>query len=233
MEKQDPPTSSASPPGVEEDIRPESPKETLSAQNVNVDLNNLTSSASSPEPKDETRAESPKETPTPQPVNVTDTAEEEYEYVTGFALVTVIACVTLVAFLMMLDQSIIATPIVAVQNNIPPANLSVAMAVLIFCQTFGGSLFLAISQTAFTNSLSSALDTFAPNIDVNTLLVAGASAIRQVVPRQSLHGVLLAYNQSLNHVFYIAAGTAVASFVFCWGMGWKNVKKAKKDTPEA
>ena len=107
------------------------------------------------------------------------------------------------------------------------------MAVLIFCQTFGGSLFLAISQTAFINSLGTALHTFAPTIDVNTLLVAGASAIRQVVPSESLHGILLAYNRALNHVFYIAAGTAVATFVFCWGMGWKNVKKVKNATPDA
>lgn len=124
-------------------------------------------------------------------------------------------------------------PLVAVQNNIRPSKLSVAMAVLIFCQTFGGSLFLAVSQTAFTNSLGKALHTFAPSIDVNTLLVAGASAIREVVPRQSLHGVLLAYNQALNNVFYIAAGTAVVTFVFCWGLGWKNVKKVKKATSEA
>ena len=107
------------------------------------------------------------------------------------------------------------------------------MAVLIFSQTFGSSLFLAFSQTAFTNSLKTALRTFAPDIDVTTLLVAGASALREVVPQGSLSGVLLAYNQALKHVFYITAGTAVATFVFYWGMGWKNVKKVKKAIPKA
>jgi len=107
------------------------------------------------------------------------------------------------------------------------------MAVLIFTQTFGGSLFLAFSQTAFTSSLGQALKTFAPDVDVRTLLIAGASAVREVVPQGSLNGVLLAYNQALNHVFYITAGAASASFVFCWGMGFKNVKKVKKVTPQA
>lgn len=107
------------------------------------------------------------------------------------------------------------------------------MAVLIFCQTFGGSLFLALSQTTFTNSLGKALITFAPDVDVNTLLIAGASAVRDVVDPGSLKGVLLAYNQALNQVFYLTAGTAVASFVFSWGMGWKNVKKEKKAASEA
>lgn len=107
------------------------------------------------------------------------------------------------------------------------------MAVLIFTQTLGGSLFLAFSQTAFTSSLGRALKTFAPDIDVKTLLIAGASGIREVVPQGSLTGVLLAYNQALNHVFNITAGAASASFLFCWGIGFKNVKKIKKVTPEA
>lgn len=35
--------------------------------------------------------------------------EEDYQYITGIKLITVIGCVILVAFLLMLDQSIIAT----------------------------------------------------------------------------------------------------------------------------
>ena len=68
---------------------------------------------------------------------------------------------------------------------------------------------------------------------MNTLLVAGASAIRDVVHGADLGGVLLSYNRALNHVFYLTAGTAVGVFVFCWGMGWKNVKKEKKSVAEA
>lgn len=107
------------------------------------------------------------------------------------------------------------------------------MAILVFSQTFGGSLFLALSQTAFTNSLKAALQTFAPDIEVETLLTAGASALRDVVPAASLNGVLLAYSEAISHVFYICAGIAVGSFAFSWGMGWKNVKKVKKAAPEA
>lgn len=45
----------------------------------------------------------------PEDVKLSNPVEEEYQYVTGFKLITVIGCVTLVAFLIMLDQSIIAT----------------------------------------------------------------------------------------------------------------------------
>ena len=71
--------------------------------------NTPTSSASPTEHKVDTPPEPSKEDPSPQPVNATNTTEEEYHYVTGLKLFTVIACVTLVAFLIMLDQSIIAT----------------------------------------------------------------------------------------------------------------------------
>jgi len=42
--------------------------------------------------------------------------EDDYKYVTGFKLATIIGCVTLVAFLILLDQSIIATV-----RHAPPA----------------------------------------------------------------------------------------------------------------
>lgn len=48
-------------------------------------------------------ARDPKEVESDHPV------EEEYDYVTGFKLLAVTGCVTVVAFLIMLDQSIIAT----------------------------------------------------------------------------------------------------------------------------
>ena len=50
-----------------------------------------------------------KEAQIPGSVNPTQEVEEDYQYITGIKLATVIACITLVAFLIMLDQSIIAT----------------------------------------------------------------------------------------------------------------------------
>jgi hypothetical protein len=40
-------------------------------------------------------------------------------------------------------------------------------------------------------------------------------------------GVLKAYNQSVNHIFYLAAAFAATTFVFSWGMGWKDIRKQK------
>lgn len=92
---------------------------------------------------------------------------------------------------------------------------------------------LSFAQTAFNNGLTTYIPTFAPGIDAQTVIEAGATAVRAAVPKASLEGVLEAYDKSINHVFYLATACACGAFLFCWGMGWKNIKKAKVVTPEA
>jgi len=60
-------------------------------------------------PKAEAAPEPVIEVPLAGSVKSNHPVEDDYEYVTGFKLATIIACITLVAFLLMLDQSIIAT----------------------------------------------------------------------------------------------------------------------------
>ncbi len=107
------------------------------------------------------------------------------------------------------------------------------MSLVIFSQTFGGAIFLTFAETVFTDGLIKALSNFAPKINAETVINAGATAVKDVVPESSIAGVLLAYNQAISHVFYLAAGAAVGTFVFCWGMGWKSVKKVKVMKQEA
>jgi hypothetical protein len=89
---------------------------------------------------------------------------------------------------------------------------------------------LTFAETVFTNGLIQALAVYSPEISAQAVINAGATAIRDVVPSSSLAGVLLAYNQAISHTFYLAAGAAVATFVFCWGMGWKGVEKGQTGT---
>ena len=107
------------------------------------------------------------------------------------------------------------------------------MSLVIFSQTLGGAIFLTLAETDFSSSLTKGLKAFAPDISVETVIAAGASAVREVVPKPELASVLLAYNQAIRHAFYLAAGCASATLIFCWGMGWKSVKKAKVANTEA
>jgi hypothetical protein len=101
-----------------------------------------------------------------------------------------------------------------------------------FCQNFGAALFLSFAQTIFTTTLVHELPIFAPGVDAQSVINAGASSFRTVVPQALLPGVIHAYDRATSHVFYLATGAGVASFVLCWGMGWKSVKKAKVVKPE-
>lgn len=107
------------------------------------------------------------------------------------------------------------------------------MSLVAFTQTFGGTLFLTFAQTIFNRGLVDGLKRFAPTVNAQAVIDAGASGIRQVVKPDELGGVLEAYNLAINHNFYLAAAAGVATFIFCWGMGWHSVKKKNITTPEA
>ena len=101
------------------------------------------------------------------------------------------------------------------------------MGLVIFSQNFGGALSLAFAQTAFNSGLRQSVPEFAPSISAQTVIEAGAGHVREAVPKAALGGVLKAFNQSVNHVFYLAAAFAATTFVFSWGMGWKDIRKQK------
>lgn len=118
-------------------------------------------------------------------------------------------------------------PMVAVQNHIKHEQNSTAMAILVFSQNFGGALFLSFADVALTTALREGISRYAPTVNISTILSAGASGFRSVIPKSSVHGVVLAYNLAIKREFYIAAALSVATFGLAWGMGWKSVKKAK------
>nr|AGN71625.1 putative HC-toxin efflux carrier TOXA [Monascus pilosus] len=115
-------------------------------------------------------------------------------------------------------------PIIAAQNNLPPPLIPVAMALIMFCQSFFGSTFLSYADVIFTNSLRNKLKEYAPEVPPESIIVAGATAFRKAVPADQLPGVLKAYSKSVDYVFYLAVGAAVATFVFSCGMGWKDIR---------
>jgi heme A synthase len=115
-----------------------------------------------------------------------------------------------------------------------PQQIPAAMAILVFCQLFGGALMLNFAQLAFSNSLLTALQKYAPTVDPATVIAAGATAMRQVIPADQLGGVLKAYDVGLQHVYYLTTGCAAASLFFSLGMGWRKIATKKKtDTSNA
>jgi hypothetical protein len=103
------------------------------------------------------------------------------------------------------------------------------MSILVFSQTFGGAIFLAIAQLIFSHGLTSGLQEYASTLDPQVVIMAGATAVRHVVTPAELPGVLRAYMVGIDRVFYLGTGVAGGVFVFSMGMGWRSVKKGKNN----
>ena len=119
-------------------------------------------------------------------------------------------------------------PLVAVQNTVPPQQLPIAMALVMFSQSFGSALFLSLAETIFSNSFGNLISEYAPSVNAQSVIDAGATKFRKIVSGTNLAGVLIAYARGIDRVFYLATGMGVGCFVFAWGMGWKDLRKRKE-----
>ncbi|CAI7676372.1 unnamed protein product [Penicillium discolor] len=115
-------------------------------------------------------------------------------------------------------------PIIAVQHVLPPSQIPIATALVMFSQTFAGALFLSFSDTIFTNSLSTQIPIYCPSVDPHTIINAGATEFRLYVSQLELPGVLLAYAKSVDRVFYLTTGMACGSLFFSCFMGWRDIR---------
>lgn len=92
-------------------------------------------------------------------------------------------------------------PLTAVQAAVPKKEFPVASAFLMFAQILGGSIFISLGQTIFSNQLKPALELFAPEVDAAAVLAVGTTAFRSVVAEASVPGVIQAYNKAIVTVF--------------------------------
>ncbi|GKT82126.1 MFS multidrug transporter [Colletotrichum tofieldiae] len=121
--------------------------------------------------------------------------------------------------------------VIAVQNGLPAAQIPIGIAFTIFCQNFAGAIFVVVSNVIFTHSLASEIRAHAPSVSLQAALAAGSkpSAIRSLVPPGSseIDGVLAAFSNSINKVFYLLVACCGGGLLASFGMGWVNIKKKK------
>lgn len=124
-------------------------------------------------------------------------------------------------------------PVISVQNCVTPEQIPTAMALAMFSSTLGGALFLSFSQTVLTNSIRALIPQYAPGVNAEAIIAAGATGIRDIgISPADLPGVLVAYSKSIDRVFYLCAGASVGVFLASFGMGWKDIRP-KKEAAEA
>ncbi|ETI19837.1 hypothetical protein G647_08851 [Cladophialophora carrionii CBS 160.54] len=121
--------------------------------------------------------------------------------------------------------TVVQMPITAIQNLLPPKEVSIASSQIFFWQYLGGATFLAVGETIFTNTLRSSLKTYAPGVNPQDVIDVGALAVRSSVPKADLENVLHAYNHAIVTTFYLAVGASSAAFLTSFGMGFQKLPK--------
>ncbi|KAI1210031.1 MFS general substrate transporter [Annulohypoxylon truncatum] len=97
-----------------------------------------------------------------------------------------------------------------------------------FCQNLGPTIALTLMNVIFGSTLPKELRQHAPLVDPAAVVSARSTDFHTIVPPNELPGVLVAYANSINHVFYLVAGFAAAAGIALWGMGWHDLR-IKKD----
>lgn len=116
-------------------------------------------------------------------------------------------------------------PLMAVQTVLEIADVPTGTSLVVFSQTLGGALFVAVAQTVFSNGLVSYVAKYVPQIEnPASILAVGATSIQEDLPAEVLPGVIQAFNDSLTDTFVVFAALAAVSIIGALVVEWKSVK---------
>jgi len=116
---------------------------------------------------------------------------------------------------------------------LPLKDVSSGISVVMMMQTVGGAVCIAISQSVLNNKLASGLVGIPGLPNAADIVRMGATSIRGAVAPQYLDAVLVAYNNALVGVFYVALALAIATIPCEMLLEWKNLKSAKQAQAKA
>ncbi|EED19689.1 efflux pump antibiotic resistance protein, putative [Talaromyces stipitatus ATCC 10500] len=120
---------------------------------------------------------------------------------------------------------------VAAQTILERKDVPTGASIMMLAQSLGGSIFLAVGQTVFSNGLSSHLQSYvqgpeAANI-ISMVTQAGATGFRRLsgLSPEDLSAILSAYNKAIVDTFYVCVGLASVSIIGSLATEWVSVKK--------
>lgn len=123
---------------------------------------------------------------------------------------------------------------VAVQASLPTADIPIGTAIMMFSQTLGGALFIAVAQNVFENQLiSNVAAAHIAGLNPQEVVNTGATDIQSVIAPNLLPAVLKAYNAAVTHTFYVSVALASLSIIGAAFVPWNSVKGKKLGMPAA
>jgi hypothetical protein len=129
------------------------------------------------------------------------------------------------------QQGNVAAQVVLAQGDIPTG-----VAIMFSSMFLGGSIFLLVAQNVFTKHLRANIAAVGiPDFNVESVIAAGASELRSLVPVEYLPEVLVGYNDAIAKVFQVSLIMSCLACLGAAGMEWRSVKpeSAKSDQETA
>lgn len=114
---------------------------------------------------------------------------------------------------------------IAVQACLQGNDIAVGTAIIMFSQTLGGALFIAVAENVFENRLvSNIVAANLPGLSAATVLNTGATQIQKVIPAQFLPTVLNAYNDALTNAYYVSVAMSSLTIIGALSIQWVSIK---------
>ncbi|KAF7958065.1 hypothetical protein EAE96_003632 [Botrytis aclada] len=118
----------------------------------------------------------------------------------------------------------------AIQASLPDDDVPIGLALILFFQTLGDTIFVTVGQVIFSHDLVKNLSALnLPLLPTSLISHTGATELRTLIPAQYLPEVLSAYNSAIMKVFLVAITTSVLTIFTGLTLEWKNVNKVKKN----
>ncbi|KAF1990337.1 putative gliotoxin efflux pump [Aulographum hederae CBS 113979] len=115
-------------------------------------------------------------------------------------------------------------PIMAGQALAPADDVSTTTAVLLFFQSLGASIFVSCAQAAFTNQLIQRVQEIAPLIDIELVVLTGATDIRRAFQGAELDAVIDSYMEGIRSALLLSVITAGLSTLASIVVPWYSIK---------
>ncbi|KLJ06538.1 hypothetical protein EMPG_10056 [Blastomyces silverae] len=116
----------------------------------------------------------------------------------------------------------------AVQTVLPVEDIPLGLSVILFAQSFGPAVAIAIAQVLFTNQLWANLNGLVPGLSRATIENQSLTEILAKAPPNMVREVLVGIDKSIIQTWYLVVGLACATIVGSLLIEWRSVKSKRE-----
>ncbi len=109
----------------------------------------------------------------------------------------------------------------AAQSVLNAEQIALGSALVSAFQFLGGAFSVSVGNSILLNEL---YDAALPGVDIDAVVMAGATGFRALVPEKRIPALLDVYNEALRKVFVIGIVCSGLAFLAALGLEWRSVK---------